>query len=178
MAPWKFRRRLLLVLPSCTLLCFSNIVPQYQVKEENLPRIVLPQPIPFSHKAHSSLGLTCQGCHPGASVQERAGFPTSSSCMYCHKTIRENSSTIQKLNILQRQKKNLAWVRVYQVPDFVFFSHARHVNAKLSCQTCHGPVQNRDVLAQEISTNMEMCMNCHKSSLVSTECHSCHELGE
>ncbi len=168
----------LLTLPFSALLGVAQVVPQYRGKKENLPRVVAPQPIPFSHKLHSRLGLTCGGCHSGAIKGARAGFPAPAVCLTCHNTVRKNDPGIQALKALHRQRKEPEWVRVYQLPDFVFFSHASHVKAQLPCKSCHGPVERREVLAQEVSSNMEMCMNCHKASSVSTECHLCHELGE
>ena len=71
----------------------------------------------------------------------------------------------------------IAWVRVYQVPQFVFFNHGNHRKAGIECVTCHGPVADREVLAQEISAGLVGCMNCHAARKVSTECHFCHALG-
>ena len=168
-----------MVLPGFAVLGLAQVVPQYKGKKENLPRVVAPQPIPFSHKLHSRLGLTWRGAVTrGASKGARAGFPTPAVCLTCHNTVRKNDPGIQALKVLHDEKKEPEWVRVYQLPDFVFFSHANHVNAQLPCSSCHGPVERREVLAQEVSSNMEMCMNCHKASSVSTDCHLCHELGE
>jgi hypothetical protein len=69
-------------------------------------------------------------------------------------------------------------VRVYQTPDFVFFSHKNHLKAGETCETCHGPVATREVLAKEVSTNMTACMNCHVQRGATTECFFCHELGQ
>ena len=171
-------RLLLPVLSGFAVLSLAQVVPQYKGKKENLPRVVAPQPIPFSHKLHSRLGLTCGGCHAGASEKARAGFPAPAACLTCHNTVRKNHPGIQALKVLHRQRKEPEWVRVYQLPDFVFFSHANHVNAQLPCSDCHGAVETHEVLNQEVSANMEMCMNCHKASAVSTDCHLCHELGE
>ena len=166
------------VLSGFAILSLAQVVPQYKGKKENLPRVVAPQPIPFSHKLHSRLGLTCAGCHAGASKGARAGFPAPAVCLTCHNTVLKNHPGIQALKVLHRRRKEPEWVRVYQLPDFVFFSHANHVNAHQPCSACHGAVETHEVLNQEVSANMEMCMNCHKASAVSTDCHLCHELGE
>ena len=151
--------------------------PQYKGKEEVLPTAVASQPIPFSHKLHSASGATCLDCHTGAKEKERAGLPGPVRCMFCHRAIKKDTAEIQKLAALQREEKKLNWVRVYQTPDFVFFSHVSHVNGGIDCETCHGPVKERDALAKEVSTSMTACMNCHAAKKVSNDCHFCHTLG-
>jgi hypothetical protein len=74
--------------------------------------------------------------------------------------------------------QSLSWARVYQVPDFVFFSHAKHVNAAVACAECHGAVERRDVMAKEVSTSMTACMSCHVARKASTTCDACHQLGQ
>ncbi len=70
------------------------------------------------------------------------------------------------------------WVRVYEVPEFVFFNHKKHMAADLECVQCHGPVETREVLAQEISVSMTACMNCHAERGVANHCYFCHDLGQ
>lgn len=150
----------------------------YKGREEHLPRHVAPQPIPFDHRAHVESGLACKGCHSGADKGERAGFPEVQKCMLCHSSIKAESPSVQKLAEMAREGREPDWVRVYQLPDFVFFSHANHLAAEITCDKCHGPVEKREVLSQERSTSMEGCMNCHLAEKTSTDCHLCHELGE
>ena len=152
--------------------------PVYKGKEEKLPVIVAPQPVAFSHKAHILLGMSCRKCHPHAQEEERAGLPTMSTCVLCHMRFETESPAIQKLAKIHREGGDLEWIRVYRVPDFVFFSHASHVNSGIACERCHGLVQDRHVLDKEVATNMESCMNCHATRKISMECHFCHELGE
>ena len=167
-------------LPTAWLLVFPAIVPGqgYQGIEEQLPLTVEPQPIPFSHKQHAAAGLSCNDCHRGAEKRERAGLPDSEQCMLCHRTIKTDASAVFKLAEFHREGKSLDWVRVYRVPDFVFFSHKNHAAARIGCTPCHGPVEQRDRLAKEVSTSMMMCMDCHEQRNVSRNCHLCHELGQ
>ncbi len=151
--------------------------PVYQSKEEKLPKEVAAQPILFSHKKHAVAGMACLDCHAGAAATERAGLPDAAACMLCHATINAASPEVRKLTALHRREGQLTWVRVYQVPDFVFFSHSRHLKAGEKCATCHGPVEARDILAKEVSTSMTACMNCHAARKTSNECFLCHQLG-
>jgi len=96
--------------------------------------------------------------------------------MGCHSTVKADSPEIRKLHEIHKGRQKIGWVRVYKVPDFVFFSHASHLKAGEQCVTCHGPVEERHVLAQEVSTSMVACMNCHAARKASNECVLCHQL--
>ena len=159
------------------LLLNAQVPEFYKPNEEKLPAAVAPQPIPFSHRQHAEAALACQDCHRGAEEKERAGLPQADTCMLCHQTIAKSSVAIERLAAVHAKGARVEWVRVYQVPDFVFFSHASHVSAGIDCSTCHGPVGQRDVLAKEVSTGMVRCMNCHAARDVSNDCIFCHQLG-
>lgn len=150
----------------------------YQGIKENLPLRVAPQPFPFNHQRHVSAGAACLDCHRGADKRERAGLPQADQCMLCHAAIRTESPAIQQLSKIHEKGEKIDWVRVYELLDFVFFSHAGHTKAGIACKTCHGPVAERKVLAKEVSTSMTACMNCHEAKEVSNDCFLCHELGQ
>jgi len=69
-------------------------------------------------------------------------------------------------------------MRVYRVPDFVFFSHSIHAAAKMECRTCHGEVTEHDTLSEFRSTKMYSCVQCHKEKQATQVCTACHELGQ
>ncbi len=170
--------RALSILALFALLALAQDELVYTPPPEQLPMAVPPQPAPFNHKAHAEQGLECLDCHPGAEKKRAAGLPKLKDCLLCHQTIATDSPDVQKMLMLANQKIKLEWVRVYRVPDFVFFNHKRHVQAGETCETCHGPVATREVLAKEVSTNMTACMNCHAEKGATTECFFCHELGQ
>lgn len=134
------------------------------------------QPLPYSHKTHLALKLQCKMCHTNPDPGEVMGYPATSKCMSCHSAVKTDSPHIQKLAALAKENKDVPWVRVYQVPSYVNFSHRIHVQAGTECATCHGPVAERDVIAKEVATNMGACMNCHQEKKVSNDCSLCHEL--
>ncbi len=150
---------------------------KYISSPEDLPREVAPQPIPFNHKLHAAAAIKCTDCHTGALTKARAGLPRREQCMLCHETIATESAAVRKLAALPTDE-SIRWQRVYRVPDFVFFSHRSHTAAEITCAQCHGPVESSEVLAQQLSTNMVSCMNCHADRLVSNECFLCHDLGQ
>jgi hypothetical protein len=170
------------LLIACALLASAPAIlvgqsPVYQSKEEKLPKEVAAQPVEFSHKKHTAAGITCLDCHASAMTKERAGLPDAEACLLCHGTIKNDSPAIQGLAKIHQGNESLKWVRIYQVPDFVFFNHSSHLKAGEKCATCHGPVETRDTLAKEVSTSMTACMNCHVARKASTECFLCHQLG-
>jgi hypothetical protein len=137
--------------------------PGYTGKEETLPAAAKVQPIPFSHSVHiGTASLKCVDCHVGALTAERAGMPAAKTCAACHGT---------------KYARDVPWVKVYDLPDFVVFSHKTHA-ARAQGGDCHGPVERRDVLAKEVSTSMTACMNCHVRHGARADCSACHALGQ
>lgn len=146
--------------------------------EEKLPRAVAPQPVAFSHRLHAGkIGMACTICHSGVAKGDEATIPSADFCMTCHRTIKTDSPEVAKLRLAAEKGKAIAWVPVYRVPDFVFFGHAPHIKAGLHCAECHGPVETRDVLQQEVSTSMNFCRDCHRNRGAPMECVACHQLG-
>ena len=133
------------------------------------------QPIPYSHKQHLALRLACKDCHVNPDPGDTMSFPASSKCMSCHQTIKKDSTAIQKLATFDRDKQEIPWVRVYKVPDFVFFSHKTHLDASAKCEECHGQVAQRDRLFRESDLSMAGCMSCHRERNAAMGCESCHD---
>ena len=137
------------------------------------------QPLPFSHRSHAQLGLTCATCHTMQGKGGSAGFPALSLCLSCHRGGKgEHSAVAVLLEGYEQRGESIPWTRVYKIPDFVFFSHKEHLASGATCATCHGPVELRDRLRQEVPTSMEHCMDCHEAQGASLDCHFCHELNQ
>lgn len=133
------------------------------------------QPIPFSHKLHAGTNkIPCLYCHSDAERSRHATVPGVGVCMNCHTVVRTERPTIQTLTQYYQASKPVPWVRVHRVPDYVYFSHQWHIARGLACQTCHGQVQNMDVLRQSTSLKMGMCISCHRQEKASQECNTCH----
>ncbi|MGA2984093.1 MAG: cytochrome c3 family protein [Terriglobia bacterium] len=158
----------LVVLNRSGVLCAQDQTPP--------PRAAKSQPLPFSHKLHTQFLQQCQDCHQISSDGWTISYPPEGKCMTCHATIKADSPAIKKLAEYVAQKKPLPWVQIYEVPDYVYFSHRTHVNkAKLDCEACHGPVREREVLTKEKPTSMAACINCHKEKGAPTGCRTCHD---
>ncbi len=103
-------------------------------------------------------------------------IPKAKSCMACHQTIKADSSDIKYLKEYAESNRPVPWVRVYELPAFVYFSHKVHLDSGASCQTCHGPVAERDRLCRETDINMGGCVACHEANKASTNCGICHDV--
>lgn len=121
------------------------------------------QPIPFSHKLHAGTNkIPCLYCHVGAEKSRNAVIPSMNVCMNCHSVVKLDSPWIQKLREMFQNNTPIEWVRVHELPDHARFVHWRHVQKGISCQTCHGPVQEMDVVYQYAPLNMGWCLDCHR----------------
>jgi hypothetical protein len=121
------------------------------------------QPIAFSHRLHAgTMQIPCLYCHSGATKSRTAGVPSVQTCMNCHSVTLPDSPRIKRIAELYRTGQPLPWERIHRLPDHVFFDHRPHVNGGIACQTCHGPVQDMEVLTQEMSMRMSNCLGCHR----------------
>ena len=134
------------------------------------------QPIPFSHKLHvGGQNLKCATCHKNPDPGERMGLATAAMCMQCHEEVKADSPTIQKLAGFAKDKREIKWRRVYEIPSYVFFSHRVHLEAGSTCVTCHGEVKELEQMYKAKEINMASCMNCHQANKASTDCTFCHD---
>lgn len=130
------------------------------------------QPVKFSHKVHAGQnGTDCLYCHSYAPDSKSAGFPAESVCMNCHLLVRNGARSgafeIAKIVAHYEAVQPIKWVKVYNLPDHVFFSHAQHVSAGgVNCQNCHGDVEKKDRISLNQELTMGWCINCHRTTNV------------
>lgn len=123
------------------------------------------QPIPFSHKLHAGdYKMDCLYCHNGAEKGKHATIPSMNVCMGCHSVVAVDSTNIKNLTKIYNEGKAVEWVRIHRLPDHVYFSHEWHMNAGLTCQDCHGPVETMAVVEQFSRLEMGDCIACHRKS--------------
>jgi hypothetical protein len=158
------------VFAACLAVCLNIVIAQ----TEKLPGPT--QPIPFSHKLHAGAqNLKCATCHKNPDPGERMGLASAAMCMQCHEEVKTESPAIQKLARFAKDKREVKWVRVYEIPSYVFFSHRAHLAAGGTCTECHGEVKEIEQMFQAKPINMASCMNCHQAKGASTDCSYCHE---
>lgn len=146
------------------------------------------QPIEFPHNIHvKDNGINCMYCHTYARRSKVAGIPPTSKCMGCHKVIATDKPRIQKLTEYWQNKTPPPWKKVHDVPDFVHFTHEKHLkrfvfdrdfpveNVKEVCAFCHGDVENMTVAHKVKPLNMGWCKNCHINNGGPGDCWKCHK---
>ncbi len=125
--------------------------------------VVRRQPVPFSHKHHvSGIGIDCRYCHTSVEESAVAGIPPTKTCMNCHTQIWAESPMLEPVRTSLRTDISLAWVRVHDLPDFVYFDHSIHVQKGMGCVTCHGRVDEMPLMWRQQSLLMEWCLECHR----------------
>lgn len=158
------------------------------------------QPIHFSHKIHAGDNkIECKYCHSSARVSKHSGIPSLNVCMNCHMNISEyNGETSAKyskdfydkeiLKIYEatgwdpakqeyvNEPKPVKWVRIHNLPDFVYFNHSQHVSvAGVDCQKCHGEIQEMEIVEQHAPLTMGWCINCHRDTDVNLKGNAYYE---
>ena len=149
------------------------------------------QPIHYSHKIHSGDNkIDCNYCHSSAKVSKHSGIPSLNICMNCHKSIYEYNGEVTEEyskefydGEIQKLYKAVGWddeaqeytgitypvkwVRIHNLPDHVYFNHSQHVSvAGIDCKTCHGPVEEMEIMYQHSPLTMGWCINCHRETNV------------
>lgn len=129
------------------------------------------QPIAFSHKLHAGEHqIDCNYCHTTVYKGKSASIPSANICMNCHSQIKAESPEIQKIYKAIERNKPIEWVRIHNLPDLAYFNHAQHTQvAGVECQTCHGPIQEMEVVYQYSPLTMGWCIDCHRETPLNTE---------
>lgn len=134
------------------------------------------QPIAFSHKIHAGEHeIDCNYCHTGVRKAKHANIPSPNICMNCHSSIKTDSPEIQKIydaidydpktRTYGDNVKPIQWVRIHNLPDLVYYNHQQHVKVGgLECQTCHGPIEEMDVVYKYSELTMGWCIDCHRKT--------------
>jgi len=129
------------------------------------------QPIPFSHKVHAGkYKIDCNYCHTGVNKSKAANIPSANICMNCHNVIKTDSPKLRGLFEAVRNNKPIEWVRVHNLPDLAYFNHSQHVKVgAVECKTCHGPIEEMEVVQQYSPLTMGWCINCHRETPVNAD---------
>ena len=143
------------------------------------------QPVPFSHKLHAGqLKLDCRYCHNTVEKAGHAAIPPSATCGNCHGgnrttgemvngswqtgrdlgIIHPDSTLLEPIRVsLENDERPVQWERVHDLPDFVYFNHAAHISRGVSCVSCHGRIDQREVVEQKETLSMKWCLDCHRN---------------
>ncbi|HEV6968265.1 cytochrome c3 family protein [Roseateles sp.] len=120
------------------------------------------QPIPFSHKHHvGDDGVDCRYCHTTVEKSAFAGMPSSAICLSCHSQLYTDQALLAPLHESSKKGLPIAWRRVHQLPDFVYFNHSAHVNHGVACVECHGRLDQMPLTWRSAPLQMQWCLACH-----------------
>ncbi len=122
------------------------------------------QPVQFSHSHHAgSMGIDCRYCHTSVENAAFANIPPTKTCMNCHSQIWTNSRELEMVRASFRSDQSIPWVKVHDLPDFVYFNHSIHVKKGVGCETCHGRIDQMPLVYQKNSLEMRWCLDCHRN---------------
>jgi hypothetical protein len=121
------------------------------------------QPIPFSHKIHAGqLGLDCRYCHSFVETAAHSNIPAAQVCMNCHSQVQKDNPKLEPLRQAWATGQPIPWVQIHKTPDFAYFNHSVHINRGVSCVSCHGRIDQMEVVYQHESLSMKWCLECHR----------------
>jgi hypothetical protein len=121
------------------------------------------QPVPYSHALHvGKLGLDCRYCHNTVERTEFAALPATQTCMNCHTNIKPSSPGLQPVRDSWTTGRPVEWVKVHDLPDYVYFNHSAHVSHGVGCVECHGRIDHMEVVHQAQPLSMGWCLDCHR----------------
>ena len=121
------------------------------------------QPVPYSHAMHAGqLGLDCRYCHTTVEKTAFAAIPPSQICMNCHTVIRKDSPRLEPIRESFKTGKPVEWIKIHDLPDYVYFNHSAHVKHGVGCVSCHGRIDQMDVVQQVAPLSMGWCLECHR----------------
>lgn len=122
------------------------------------------QPISFSHRHHvESMGIECRYCHFHVEESKFAGIPPTHTCMTCHSQVWNESDYLKGIRDSYENEDPIEWVRVHDLPDFVYFNHSIHVKKGMGCESCHGRIDKMAAVYQKMPLNMGWCLDCHRN---------------
>ena len=121
------------------------------------------QPVPYSHTLHvGELKIDCQYCHTNVEVSDHANIPATQTCMNCHSQIQTESAKLKPVRESWASDAPVDWINVHMLPDYARFSHAVHVTNGVGCETCHGRVDQMEIVQQVAPLSMGWCLECHR----------------
>lgn len=122
------------------------------------------QPVEYSHRLHvGELGLDCQYCHTNVKDASHSNVPATQTCMNCHSQIRTESLKLLPVRESWATGQSIEWIKVHKLPDYARFSHAVHTNNGVGCESCHGRIDQMEVVFQSEPLSMGWCLECHNS---------------
>jgi hypothetical protein len=126
------------------------------------------QPVPYSHRLHvGQLGLDCRYCHANIEVAAKAMIPPTQVCMGCHSIVKTESAKLANIRQSWETGMPVEWVQVHKLPDHAYFDHSAHLAKGVGCVTCHGRIDQMEVVRLDQPISMGWCLECHRDPVPS-----------
>ena len=121
------------------------------------------QPVAYSHKLHAGqLGIDCRYCHANVERAAHAMVPATQTCMGCHSLVKTESARLAPIRASWKTNAPMEWVRVHKLPEHSYFDHTPHLSAGVGCVTCHGRIDQMEVVRLDKPISMGWCLQCHR----------------
>jgi hypothetical protein len=121
------------------------------------------QPVPYSHKLHAGeLGIDCRYCHANIERSQEAMIPATQTCMGCHAVVKTDSMKLSNVRESWKSGEPIAWTRIHRLPDHAYFDHSVHLANGVGCKSCHGRIDQMEVVRQDQPLSMGWCLDCHR----------------
>ena len=122
------------------------------------------QPVPYNHAFHAGeLGMDCRYCHNHVEQSPHANVPSTQTCMNCHGVVATNAESLLPVRESWATGVPIEWVKVHHLPDYAQFGHQVHVNVGVGCASCHGRIDQMEVVYQAEPLSMGWCLECHRA---------------
>jgi hypothetical protein len=122
------------------------------------------QPVPYSHRLHvGQMGMDCRYCHSNVETAAKAVIPPTQTCMGCHTLVKSESARLAPVRASWKSGEPIEWVHIHKLPDHAYFDHSVHVAAAVGCVTCHGRIDEMEVVRSDQPINMGWCLDCHRN---------------
>jgi hypothetical protein len=121
------------------------------------------QPVPYSHRLHAGqMGMDCRYCHSNVENAAHAQVPATQTCVGCHAVIKPDSARLANVRASWETGAPIEWVKIHKLPDHAYFNHSAHLNVGVGCSTCHGRIDQMEVVRQDQPLSMGWCLECHR----------------
>ena len=146
------------------------LIPWYYFSPKNLQVGYAPkQPVAYSHRLHAGeMGIDCRYCHANVEKSAHAMVPNTQTCMGCHAVVKNDrvnpeSAKIAPIKASWETGESVEWVKVHKLPDHTYFNHSAHLAVGVGCVSCHGRVDQMDVVRVDQPIAMQWCLECHRN---------------
>lgn len=170
MSRYVFPRWSNLLLPTIAVVAltaplYAALLIAYGFSPKTLDQGYMPtQPVPFSHAVHAGvLGMDCRYCHNTVETAAFAAIPPTQTCMNCHTQVVKDSPKLAQVRKSYEEGTSIEWIKVHTLAEYAYFDHSAHINRGVGCVSCHGRIDQMEIVYQASPLSMGWCLDCHRN---------------